>query len=181
MGAKIGLILVAALAFFSLTTLPVNANVVNVNISPLVLVAGGPITFYGEVSGSSQSSQIGVYVFVSLDCQSPNLFASTFTAANTTDTYSVTLAFPVDVEFSGWKLEQHYQQYQSGLPAGSYNVGVADMVAVSNGSGGICRNFTINPQPVPEFSMATLALLLTLVAALYFVRLKRTVPPNWQR
>jgi hypothetical protein len=177
MKAKIGVVSVAFLTVL-LTILPVYASVENVNISPSVLVVGRPITFYGGASGSSVSNQIGIYVFVGSDCPSQNVFASTYTVANATDTYSVTLSFPVDLEFSGWKVEQQYQQYQTGLPVGSYSVGVADMAAMSSGSGGVCRNFTIGPQPVPEFSGVIVTLILTLVMSLYFVRSKRGVYVN---
>jgi len=171
-GAKVGVVLVVFLTIF-LTILPVHAGVYNVNISPLVLVEGKPITFYGGDTGSSVDNQIGVYVFVGLDCQSDNLFASTFTIANSTNTYSVTLSFPVDPEYSGWKVEQTYQQFQTALPPGSYSVGVADAASISSGSGGICRNFVITSQPVPEFSLVPLTLILTLAVSVYLLHSKK--------
>ena len=174
MKTKIGIVLVAVLTFL-LAILPVYAGVENVNISPSVLVVGKPITFYGAASGTSVDNQVGIYVFVGFDCPSQNVFASAYTVANATDTYSVTLAFPIDLEYSGWKVEQQYQQYENGLPAGSYSVGVADVASVSSGSGGVCRNFTVSPQPVPEFSVVTVTLFLTLVASLYVLRSKRLV------
>lgn len=172
MKAKIGVVLVAFLPVI-LAILPVYAGVDFVNISPSILVVGKPITFYGGASGSSVDNQIEVDVFVGSDCSSDNLFASTFTVANSTNAYSVTLSFPVDLEFSGWKIEQQYLQYQSQLPAGSYSVGVADMASISSGSGGVCRNFTIGAQPVPEFSWLSITLFLTLAASLYLLQPKR--------
>jgi hypothetical protein len=177
MKSKIGVVLVAFLTVL-LAILPVYAGVDYVNISPSVLAVGQPITFFGGASGSSVDNQIGVYVFVGPNCPPDNVFASTYTVANSTDTYSVTLSFPVDLEYSGWKVEQQYQQYQNGLPAGSYSVGVADMASVSSGSGGVCRNFTVSPQPLPEFSGLTVTILLTLIASLYVLRFKRGVSPN---
>ena len=174
MKTKIGIALVVGLTLL-LAILPVYAGVDNVNMAPSVLTVGKSITFYGGASGTSVDNQIGIYVFVGSDCPSQNVFATDYTVANSTDTYSVTLAFPVDTEYSGWKVEQQYQQYQNGLPAGSYSVGVADMASVTSGSGGICRNFTISSQPVPEFSWVTVMLFLTLVASLYVLRSKRPV------
>ena len=175
MRAKIAIVLLAFLTSVVMI-LPVYAGVENVNISPLVLVAGKSITFYGGATGSSVDNQIEVVVFVGLDCQSNNIFATTYTVANSSDTYSVTLSFPVDLEYSGWKLEQQYQQFQAGLPTGDYSVGVVDAASIASGSGGICRNFTIGAQPVPEFRLVPLALILTLGFSLYLMKSKRRVP-----
>jgi hypothetical protein len=174
MRTKIAIVFLAFLTSLVMI-LPVYAGVENVNISPLVLVAGKSITFYGGATGSSVDNQIEVVVFVGLDCQSNNVFASTYTVANSSDIYSVTLSFPVDLEYSGWKLEQPYQQFQAGLPAGDYSVGVVDAASIANGSGGICRNFTIGAQPVPEFTWIPIALVLTLGLSLCLMRSKRRV------
>jgi len=177
MNAKI-IVLLVALLIVIVPILPVRADVDYVNISPSVLVVGRSITFAGGASGTSVDNQIGVFVFVGPNCPSGNVFASTYTVANSTDLYSVTLSFPVDLEYSGWKVEQQFQQYQNGLPAGSYSVGVVDMASMSSGSGGVCRNFSINSQPVPEFSWLTFTFLLTLVVSLWVLQSKRRVNRN---
>jgi len=76
--------------------------------------------------------------------------------------YNVTLAFPV-TPASGWMVEP---QYQNELPAGAYSVGVEQ---VGFGSG-LCKNFTVQSQPVAEFPNIAPILLLTLLAPLYLVR-----------
>jgi len=174
MNAKLAVTLLPLL-FVLMSVFPVYAGVDNVNISPLVLVAGKSITFYGGATGTSVDNQIEVVVFVGLDCQTGNVFATTYTVANSTDTYSVTLSFPVDVEYSGWKIEQQYQQFQNGLPPGDYSVGAVDAASVASGSGGICRNFTIGAQPVPEFPWTPLLLILMLTMSLLLIRCKRRI------
>ena len=174
MKATIGAVMSAFLMVaMVIAIVPVYADVGFVNISPSVLTVGKAITFYGGATGTSADNQIEVEVFVGPDCSNDGLFASTYTVANSTNAYSVTLSFPVDIEYSGWQLQSQYQQYQSGLPAGSYSVGVADMASMQSGSGGVCRNFTVGAQPVPEFSWLTFTLFLTLTASLCVLQLRR--------
>ena len=168
-------VLLVALLALTLVILPAYAEVESVNISPSVLVVGQPITFSGIVSRSSLGDRIGLYVYAGSNCPAKPAVASTYTVANSTTTtmagnatgiYNVTLAFPISYS-SGWLVAV---QYQNGLPAGSYSVGVQDMTTEAV----LCKNFTvISQQPTPEFSEPIVAVFLTLLASLYLVRRTR--------
>ena len=173
MKAEFVILLVAMLAVT--LVLPAYAEVESVNISPSVLVVGQPITFSGIVSRSSLGDRIGLYVYAGSNCPAKPAIASTYTVANSTTTtmtnnatgiYNVTLAFPISYS-SGWLVAL---QYQNGLPAGSYSVGVQDMTTEAV----LCKNFTVtSQQPTLEFSEPIVAVFLTLLASLYLVRRKR--------
>jgi len=149
---------------------PVYGVVESVELLPSVLVVGQPIIFFGQVSGSTIGSQLVIHVYAGANCPASSPIASTYTlssnetqtiANNTIAIYNVTLTFPV-TSASGWTVEQ---QYQNELPAGAYSIGVEQ---VGFGSG-LCKNFTVQNQPVAEFPNAT-PLLLTLLAPLYLMR-----------
>lgn len=169
----IEILLVAVLvAPFAVTT--GYARIETVDVSPSVLVVGEPITFFGTVSGSSLDDQIGVFVHSDSNCRSNSVIASTYvlagnatyTIANSTvGIYNVTLAFPV-TSSSGWMVQLGYQ---TGLPAGPYSVGVQDVVIGT----GLCRNFTVANQGVPEFPEQAVTFFLTLLVALSIVTAKK--------
>jgi len=168
-------VLLAAVLIVPLALTPVYANVESVEVSPSGLVVGGPITFFGMVSGSSMNDQIGVFVYSGSNCPANMVIASTYilpsnatyTIANATvGIYNVTLAFPVPSS-GAWNVRLGFQ---TGLPAGPYSVGVQDVTVEA----GLCRNFTVASAAVPEFSEASATILLALVVSLCFVARKRT-------
>jgi hypothetical protein len=170
---KMGFLLLAITAV-ALGIAPVYGAVESVELLPSVLVVGQPIIFFGLVSGSTIDSRLAVQVYAGANCPGSSLIASTYTLSsnesqiienNTVAIYNVTLAFPV-TSSSGWVAEQ---QYQNGLPAGAYSVGVEQV----NFGSGLCKNFTVANQPVAEFSNVAPTLFLTLLAPLYLVRRRR--------
>jgi hypothetical protein len=167
---KMGFLLLAITAV-ALGIGPVYGAVESVELLPSVLVVGQSIIFFGQVSGSTIGTQLAVHVYAGANCPASSPIASTYTisgnetqtiANNTIAIYNVTLTFPV-TSSSGWVVEQ---QYQNELPAGAYSVGVEQ---VGSGSG-LCKNFTVQNQPVAEFPNAAPTLLLTVLAPLYLMR-----------
>ena len=166
---KMGTLLLAITAV-ALGIAPVYGAVESVELLPSVLVVGQPIIFFGQVSGTTIGSQLVIHVYAGANCPASSPIASVYTlssnetqtiANNTIAIYNVTLAFPV-TSSSGWVVEP---QYQNQLSAGTYSVGVEQ---VGFGSG-LCKNFTVQNQPVAEFPNAA-PLLLTLLAPLYLMR-----------
>jgi len=175
---KVGFLLVAITAV-AIGIAPVYGTVESVQLLPPVLVVGQPIIFFGTVSGSSLGSRLAVHVYAGASCPATNLIASTYTLAsngtytiaNTTlGIYNVTLTFPVTPS-NGWVVEQ---QYQNEMPAGNYSVGVEEM---ASGGSGLCKNFTVVNQPVPEFTQTSPVLILALLAPLYLLRRRRKPEP----
>jgi hypothetical protein len=154
-----------------LSVLPVFAEVESVTVSPSVIMVGEPITFSGTVSGSSVNDRLAISVYLGANCPANSTIASAYilpsnvtytTVTNTFGVYNVSLIFPPNAT-SGWNVKQ---QYQNGFPAGSYSVGVQDVVS----SAGLCKNFQVTgSSTTPEFSDSTLLLTLALLTCLLVV------------
>ena len=159
-----------AVTMVALAIVPVYGAVESIQLLPPVLIVGQPIIIFGFVSGSTIGSRLYVQVYEGPNCQGGPIASTYALSRNETETienstvaiYNVTLAFPI-VASSGWVVAQ---QYQNGIPAGTYSVGVGEVAAGS----ALCKNFTITSQSITEFSDIAPTLLLTLLAFLCLVR-----------
>jgi len=146
---------------------PVCATVETVTVSPLVLAVGQPIMFSGvdveTISPNNPQNVVMLRIYQGYGCSytPSNAIAFTSTSLNLngpyTGVFNTTLSFPAVVAAPNQSYSADWavtsQSYQNGLPAGSYSVSVTDIEASTNGSPGVCKNFTIaNSSAVSEFA-----------------------------